>query len=96
MSVDNKMNFVGVFVRTFNLPAAQVTQTIYAHRTKTRLLINQITIRRKSGQTGNVTLTLTPNEGAPSEDINMQPDVNNDTFRYHIIINLSYTKMKFM
>ncbi|XP_072035583.1 protein-glucosylgalactosylhydroxylysine glucosidase-like [Amphiura filiformis] len=65
----------GLFTRIIDADTCTITQTVYAHQILTRLLINKITIKRKTvlseeGAANNITVTLVNAMGPKSGDIN--------------------------
>ena len=64
--------FQGVFMRIIDGDLCTITQYVYAHQVFTRLLVNEITVKRK--KPGEITVKLANKMGPKSPDINFSHD----------------------
>ena len=70
----------GIFVTTLSSEAYTIEQRIYAHRTRTRVVINEFTITRQGAlPPEDVVLVLELNQGDPSDDVDLTTSDYNAT-----------------
>ncbi|XP_077981915.1 protein-glucosylgalactosylhydroxylysine glucosidase-like [Glandiceps talaboti] len=74
--------YKGYFAQYLTHTDCRVEQKFYAHRTNTRLLVNEITLVRIT-ETGDITVQLDLDRGNASMDFNMPPDVEYDTYTWY-------------
>lgn len=74
-------SFQGVFYRTMTSPGYTAEQRIYAHRSRTRILVNEFTVQRLEAADGqDIEVSLSHNSGPPSDDFDViTVDYDEDT-----------------
>ncbi|XP_033113241.1 protein-glucosylgalactosylhydroxylysine glucosidase-like isoform X2 [Anneissia japonica] len=72
----------GIFVHEITTDNIEITHSIYAHQVLNRLLVNQITINRKSSKSDDIVVKLDTNFGPKSFDINFSESPVKNGKRY--------------